>query len=61
MKYDPMVGKHIGESEAETKANVLASDCILNYRTVQSFGSDDIMIGEFQEALDVAKASFIGI
>jgi ABC-type transport system involved in Fe-S cluster assembly fused permease/ATPase subunit len=49
MKYDPNVGSELikdGE-QAETKADIIASDCILNYRTVQSFGSDDIMIAEF--------------
>jgi ABC-type bacteriocin/lantibiotic exporter with double-glycine peptidase domain len=34
MKYDPMVGEHIREAESETKADILASDCIMNYRTV---------------------------
>jgi ABC-type multidrug transport system fused ATPase/permease subunit len=48
MKYDPNVGKEtLNQDHSETKADVIASDCILNYRTVQSFGSDDIMIAEF--------------
>lgn len=44
MKYDPVMGTAFAELEAETQADVLASDSILNYKTVQSFGSDDIMI-----------------
>ena len=59
MKYDPTLGASAKEGISETKADLLASDCILNYRTVQSFGSDDIMINEFSEALNDAKASFI--
>jgi ABC-type transport system involved in Fe-S cluster assembly fused permease/ATPase subunit len=47
MKYDPMVGSELNAQQSETKADVIASDCILNYRTVQSFGSDEIMISEF--------------
>jgi hypothetical protein len=34
MKYDPNVGSEIHTEMAETKADVIASDCILNYRTV---------------------------
>jgi len=33
----------------------------MNYRTVQSFGSDEILIDEFQMALDEARESFISL
>lgn len=34
MKYDPMIGEHVKEKSAETKADLIATDCIMNYRTI---------------------------
>jgi hypothetical protein len=34
MKYDPMLGEHVKEQDAETKADLIATDCIMNYRTI---------------------------
>jgi ABC-type bacteriocin/lantibiotic exporter with double-glycine peptidase domain len=34
MKYDPMLGEHVKEQDAQTASDILASDCIMNYKTV---------------------------
>jgi len=56
-----MVGEHVREKDSETKSDILASDCIMNYRTVQSFGSDEILIDEFQISLNEARESFVSL
>lgn len=59
MKYDPVIGEHVKEQDAQTKADLIVSDCIMNYRTVQSFGSDDIVMEEYEEALNESRQSFV--
>lgn len=61
MKYDPVIGEHVKEQDAATKADLIASDCIMNYRTVQSFGSDEVVMDEYELALNESRESFVSL
>jgi len=54
------------DEEAYKEANLLAGDSILNYRTVASFGHDDIIVNEYDKLIEgpmklsIKKAECIG-
>jgi hypothetical protein len=37
---------------ASKEANLLAGDCIINYRTVASFGTEDLIVNDYATLLD---------
>jgi ABC-type multidrug transport system fused ATPase/permease subunit len=45
--------------DAANSADILASDSIQNYKTIASFASEDVMIAEYQNLLDMSKEGFI--
>ena len=45
-------GMSQNSDKAAKEANVLAGDAILNYRTVASFGNDELIIADYDRLLD---------
>jgi ABC-type multidrug transport system fused ATPase/permease subunit len=54
-KYDPNKQKYKKQETATDESQILANDCILNFRTVSSFGSDEILMKEYEEHLRISK------
>jgi hypothetical protein len=61
-KYDPnkdainMQGVGGLESEESSTSELLVSDSIMNYKTVASFGSDELILAQYKQNLDsIAK------
>ena len=56
-KHDPNRAKFRKEEVAADDSQILANDSIMNYKTVSSFGSDEILMKEYTDALELSKAS----
>jgi len=46
-----MEGEGADNSELEKEANLLCGDAIINYKTVQSFGHEDMLVKKYEELL----------